>query len=115
MNKFALIVESGEVRSQYNDAVITKDGDKFLVVIDTEGWVEATSSWWDGSLKSSGGLPLNLKLFESFDAATEFAKRWGGHPWYRKPNGNFEVIEVRPVFQQVQVGYDFAAMKEPTK
>jgi len=114
MNKFALIVESGEARSS-DDAVLTEDGDKFLVIIEPEGWVEATSSRWDGNLKSSNGFPHDPKLFKSPEAATKFAKRWGGHPWWCNPNGNFEVIEVRPVFEQVQVGYDFAAMTEPTK
>jgi hypothetical protein len=106
MSKFVLIVESKEARSGYDNSVLTKAGDKFLVTIEPEGWVEATSSRWTGSLNESNGFPIRAKLFDSKDAAVKFGKRWKGHPWYCKPNGNFQVIEVKPIFKQVLDGYE---------
>lgn len=99
--KFAVVVESREVRSGYNNVLMTKAGDKFLVTVEPEGWVEATSSHWNGGL-------ANAKLFDCQTKAEEFAKRWKGHPWWCQPNGNFEVFEVRPIFKQVLVGYEAA-------
>lgn len=101
MNKYALIVESAEARTGYDNSVITQAGDKFLVTIEPEGWVEATSNRWTGSLNSSNGFPVNPKLFDSAEDANKFAHRWKGHPWYCKPNGSFEVVEVKPKFKQV--------------
>lgn len=106
ISKFALIVESAEARSGYDNSVITRTGEKMLVTVEPEGWVEATSSRWTGSLNDSDGFPIKAKLFDSAEAATKFAKRWNGHPWYCKPNGNFEVVEVKPNFKQVLDGYE---------
>ena len=115
MNKFAIIVESIEARSLYDDYVITRSGQKFLVVIEPEGWVEATSIRWTGSLKSSGGFPYKPKLFNSSESAAKFAKSWKGHPWDCKPNGNFEVVEVKEVFKQVHDGYEIVKATGETK
>lgn len=105
---FAVIVESCEARSGYNDSIMTKAGDKFLVTVEPEGWVEATSSQWNGSLRNSNGFPHKPKMFDSREAAEKFAKRWKGHPWWCRPNGNFDIIEIEPVFKQVPDGYAIA-------
>ena len=99
MNKFAIIVESKEAISGYNHTVMTKAGDKFLVTKDHEGWVEASSTRWNGEIEDP-------KLFPSRASAESFAKRWKGHPWWCKPNGNFEILEVKPVYTQVLRGYE---------
>jgi len=106
ISKFVLIVESHEARSGYNNTVLTESGDRFLVVDEPEGWVEATSAAWTGSLNDSNGFPHEPKLFESVGEAAAFAKRWEGHPWWCKPNGKYEILEMRPAFKQVQDGYE---------
>jgi hypothetical protein len=106
MSKFALIIESAEAKSEYDNSVMTRTGEKMLVIEDPERWVEATSHYWHSNYNNSEGFPPFTKLFGSVEAATEFAKRWVGHPWYCKPNGNFEVIEVMPRYKQVLKGYE---------
>lgn len=105
MSKFVLIVEGKEARSR-SGCVVIPAGEKFLVVEEPEGWVEATSCSYRGNLRRSRGLQSQAKVFDSVAAATEFAQCWKGHPWYCKPNGNYEVIEVRPVSIQVFDGYE---------
>ena len=107
MSSFVVVVESFEARSEYGK-VITKNGQKLLVTF-SEGW--DSSSDWNGNINSSSNEP---KLFESIDSATAFARKWEGHPWYCKPNGNFEIIEVRPVYKQVQDGYEIVKVVERT-
>ena len=108
MKKFVLIVESKEARSGHNDTVMTRNGDKFLVTLEPEGWVEATSEIWS-DLYSKRGFPNSVKVFNSEEDAVKFAKRWKGHPWWCVPNGNYEVIEVTPRFRQVPDGYTAAS------
>ena len=100
MNKFALIVESREATNDIN--IVTKEGEKFLVTVQPEGWVEATSTRLIGKLDI---LFNRTKLFDSVEEATKFAKRWAGHPWWCIPNGKFEIVEVQPVFKQMLDGY----------
>jgi hypothetical protein len=108
MKKFVLIVESEEARSGYNDSVVTRNGDKFLVTLEPEGWVEATSEAWSGSPYSKRAFPNSVKVFNSEEDAVKFAKRWKGHPWWCVPNGNYKVIEVIPRFRPVHDGYTTA-------
>ncbi len=106
MSKFALIIESSEAISECYNSVMTRTGEKMLVIEDSECGVEATSHYWHSSYNDSEGFPPFTKLFDSVEAATEFAKRWVGHPWYCKPNGNFEVVEVTPRYKKVLKGYE---------
>ena len=97
---YAVVVESSEARSgSPGEPIMTKEGEKFIVVNQPEGWVEADSRHW------SGKVPADAKVFKTPEAAEKFAKRWKGHPWWVKPNGNFEVIEVEPVFESKFAGY----------
>lgn len=100
---FILIVESNEARSGVKgNPVLTKKGDRFLVENENEGWVEATSSRWREKINKGA------KLFETAAEAESFAHRWQGHPWWCRPNGNYEVINVKPVFEKITVGYERA-------
>ncbi len=83
----------------------TQYGEKFLVIDDDGGWVEASSVSLPNNFKASNHGLNNAKVFKSAEDAANFARRWNGHPWWCKPNGNFEVIEVVPVFRQVKNGY----------
>lgn len=105
MNKYVVVVESSEAISGYDNAVMTKEGDKFLVTKDTDGWVDASSSRWGGNINESNGFPIHAKMFDTQQAAIKFATRWKGHPWWCKPNGNFVVLEVSPKYEQKLVGY----------
>ena len=95
---FALIVSSLQVKSGKD--TMTESGERFLVMVEPEGWVPATSSLYKGEIY--GGA----KLFETAEAAEDFAKTWRGHPWWVKPGKKFEVIEVRQKFKKVPDGYE---------
>ena len=105
MSSFIVVGESLEALSE-SGKVITKNGQKFIVTF-SEGWDSSIS--WNGNINRSSNNP---KLFESIDTATEFARKWKGHPWYYKPNGKFEIVEVRPVYKQVQDGYEIVKIIE---
>ena len=96
---YALIVEGKEARSA-NGTVMAEEGEKFLVVKEPEGWVEADSCRWDGSVGA------DVKKFSSREAAEKFARKWDGFPWWCVPNGNFEVVEIRPKYVKVLDGYE---------
>lgn len=97
---YAIIVTSAEVKPAiHRGSVMTKEGTRFIVTDDREGWVEATSRRFRGT------FPPDTKVFKSYDEAVEFGYRWGGHPWWCKP-ALFEVAEVYPVFKPVITGYE---------
>lgn len=97
---FALVVESHEAKA-VSGTVLTKDGELFWACVEPEGWVEATSS----RCTDKNCVPGDAKIFKNEEAAGKFAARWKGHPWWCKPNGNFEVIRVEPVYRRVLDGY----------
>ena len=96
---YALVVEGGEAKSS-DGAVIAEEGQKFLVIKDTEGWVEAESIYWNGNFTK------DVKTFDTEEEAKEFAQRWEGFPWWCRPNGNFEIIKIRPRYKKVLDGYE---------
>lgn len=98
---FVVVVESAKVISGAKvNSPITYEGDRFIVTIDPEHWVEADSQHFNGE------IPPHAKIFDTFNEAEKFAKRWGGHPYWCKPNGNYEIIEVQPKFGEPQIiGY----------
>ena len=79
---------------------MTSEGEKFIVVQCDGGWVEAESRHYTGK------IPLNVKLFESKEDAIKFAQRWQGHPWWCKPNGNFQVYKVKPKTEPKIIGWE---------
>jgi hypothetical protein len=108
MTGHVLMVQSSLVLA-VNKSVITEEGECFWVTEDDGNWVEATSvsvgirllplKLWGKE------IPMDAKLFPTEEEATAFAKRWQGHPWWVKPNGNFKVITVEPVFEQRKIAY----------
>lgn len=108
-NKYALIVESKEAKSS-SGTVVTEEGDRFLVKKNPDGWTDATSVQWS-YVSDLDCLSDELKVFTTKEAAIAFARKWTGHPWYCKPNGNFEVIEVLPVYKKSLVGHKFVGRK----
>lgn len=97
---YALIVVSKEMRSgAKGNPIVTSEGEKFVVCDESDGWVEATSSSYRGS------IPPDVKAFRSPAEAEAFAKKWKGHPWWCSPNGEYEIVELRPVFELQQIGW----------
>lgn len=56
--------------------------------------------------QTHGKIASDAMAFSTREIAEEFAKKWTGHPWWCKPSGQFEVIEVTPRYRQVIDGYD---------
>ena len=96
-HQFAIIVTSQEVRD--NDGhIMTKAGERFLL---TEGeWVDATSIRLPNE-----DFPKETKSFPSRAKAKAFAKRWIGHPWWCKPTGEYEIVEIKPAYKSILSGY----------
>jgi hypothetical protein len=101
---YVVVVDSKEARSSYKDnPILTYEGDRFIVLNDDEGWVEATST-----LFINGEIPRRAKLFDTEKEAVAFAERWKGHPWWCIPNGNYEIIEIVPKIEAITrlIGYE---------
>jgi len=96
---FVLIIQSKQVKA-FDGSILTEAGQKILVCNEPGGWVPATGSRYTGKIEG------DAKIFSSKEAATEFAKTWGGHPWYVVPGKSFEVVEVKQKFKQVPDGYE---------
>ncbi len=96
-----MIVESRQVLDAHND-VITKKGERFLVMLEHEGWVEATSQ----RIEDSDAIHKDAKIFDTPEEAKAFIKRWEGHPWWCVPNGKYELVEVTPRYVQVFSGWE---------
>lgn len=107
MSRYVVLVQSREARSgTAGRPIMTADGEWFVVVVEPEGWVEATSQ----SYKLGHPIPADAKPFFSKEAAERFAQRWKGHPWWCEPNGNYQVLEVKPKIRVERhvVGYEIA-------
>lgn len=100
---FIVIVESKEVLD-YTGFGITKEGTKFIITIDPDGWGDTSDSY-----NNSNDITKHVKLFKTEKEADKFAKKWKGHPWWCKPNGNYTIHEVFPVTKQVVVGYSLTS------
>lgn len=100
--RFAVVVTCKEARSS-DKSVITKAGERRLVMKEPGGWVEATSQGFVGA------FPLDTKTFPTAEEAHGFAERWKGHPWYCVPNGEFEIFAITPLYTQSLAGYELAS------
>lgn len=95
---FILKMQCKEIRSSLNDEIMTREGQ----------WVWITNGEW-GTTSGNGffdKIPGDVLEFESKEKAEKFTKHWQGHPWYYKPNGVWEILEVKPKFKQVQDGWE---------
>lgn len=104
---YILVVHGKEVKSG-DGTPLAKEDEEFLVTEEADGWVEATSTSFRWALQVCGGIPGGVKVFDTKEDAEKFAAKWKGHPWWCKPNGKFEVIEVKPKYNQILVGYERA-------
>jgi hypothetical protein len=97
---YAVVFECKEARVGIGRRpIVTAAGTKALLLVEPEGWVPATSGEFSGSFAGA-------KRFRSEADAHEFMRTWGGHPWYNTPNGKYELIELRPVYEQVVRGWE---------
>jgi hypothetical protein len=99
MSKFAVCFKSQEACSSAGD-VVTREDEEYWVILEQEGWVEATSS----PVSFDSAPPKDIKLFSSEERAHSFMTRWKGHPWYCSPK-SYEILEVEPVYEQRLKGY----------
>jgi hypothetical protein len=98
MTKFAIIVTGSEVKSSSN-SILSEEGQQYWVVIEREGWVEATSRHYQRA------VPQDIKLFDSEDDAKAFADRWEGHPWWCKPK-SYTVVKLQERYEHIMTGYE---------
>lgn len=91
--KYALRVTGVEVRHHLTGTIMASEGDVYWVVCSDEFCVSGVKS----TLGKDGRLPTGVVLFESVEAASDFGRRWKGHPWWVVPK-SFEVVEVEPVY-----------------
>jgi hypothetical protein len=101
MKLYGLIVTGSEQRSGYDNTIMTRRGEQFWVVIESDGWVPATSR----GMKNRTDVPNDLKVWKTKEEAVSFGKMWKGHPWWCSPIG-FEVIEIEPKFKEIFDGYN---------
>lgn len=96
---YAAIVKSKRVASQ--GTVYTKTGERFWIV---------KGEWGPSSHQclTHPGVPSDVMTWETEEEAEAFAKGWGGHPWWCKPNGKFEIVKVRPKYKTIKDGYELA-------
>ncbi len=95
------------VNRKAHEAPLTEGG--------TMAWLTDSDGYWIGETFSQYGraisrtnIPPETILFESREHA---AAQWScsrDHigPWYVKPDGHFEIVEVRQKFKQVPDGYE---------
>jgi hypothetical protein len=97
---YAVVFECKEARAGLpGRPVVTEAGTMALLCVEPEGWVPATGSTF------SGGF-ADAKRFSSEADAHEFMHTWDGHPWYYIPSGKYELIELRPQYEQVVRGWE---------
>ena len=104
---FVVIVSSKEAKSGVEgNPVITRDGERFVVLVEPGGWVEATSCRYN----QGDVLPPDAKTFKTLASAKQFARRWKGHPWWVVPDGNFEIIQVKRITRTRKYTHGFRSL-----
>lgn len=97
---FAIIVTGLEARSGFPcNSIVSNAGDRFWVTI--EDSVGASSTHF----RSYDEVPRHAKTFMSSEVAEKFAKQWKGHPWWCRPSGEYEIVELHPKYRRVPDGY----------
>lgn len=82
--------------------LISREGQWHWIVNEPDGWV------WGTSISAHGDrVAGDVKTFTTKEAALEGQARWKKdyHPWYGKPNGVYEIVELEPTFQTTQTGW----------
>ena len=104
-HKLALVVKVKGAKS------LNIPRNSYMLVEEAEGWVEATSSVWNGD-KHATDWHRSPKLFNNEQEIKEFLSRWDGHPWYCKPyKTGYKVFKVAPVYKQVQCGWKYEQLE----
>lgn len=98
MTKFAIIVSGSEVKSVAGNT-LSAEGQRYWVVIEREGWVEATSRHYQRA------VPEDVKLFDSETSARAFADCWTGHPWWCKPK-SYTIVKLQERYERIMTGYE---------
>ncbi len=105
MNQFAILFRCKHVPDFRGDTMTP--GGTFTWLVSEEGyWQGETFGGIRGTSREK--IPGNVVLFDSREQAekewTEYREQIG--PWWIKPDGRFEVIEVKLKFKQVPDGYE---------
>jgi hypothetical protein len=106
--KYVLCVQSKEAPAGLGRAPMTEEGDWFLVMEDVpDHWVEATAMRVTLPFDPAYIFNTDVKVFDTAAEAAAFAQRWGGHPWWCRPNGTFQIYEVSAHYKVTtkHVGY----------
>lgn len=106
--RYAIIVQGKEVKAD-NGNLMTREGDRFWVLREPQGWVSATST----RFKGYENVPSDILTFESEAAAKEFASKWNGHPWYCRPYKR-KGLEIVPVQVRTRVVFDGYELRKET-
>ncbi len=82
--------------------LVSRNGDWHWIINEPEGWVWATSS-----TASSQGVNADVKVFATRNEAVDACDVWkeSYHPWYGKPNGIYEIVELEPTYSTKQTGW----------
>lgn len=85
-----------------NGVLVSRDGEWRWIVREPEGWVWATSQGG-----ADQGVAGDVKTWQTREAAERATLRWEKeyHPWYGKPNGIYEVVELAPTYRTTQTGW----------
>lgn len=89
--QFGIVYECKEAINA-SGKVTTEEGYRCVISYDPGGYGPT------GSPLSSGFK--YAALWNTFEEAEEFAKKWWGNPWYHIPNGNYEIVELEPLYVQ---------------
>jgi hypothetical protein len=99
---YALFIQGKEAKSSEGNLIVGKEGGWYLVCKEPENWVPATGYVVKGFIL----IRKDAKLFKTIEDAEAFAGTWAGHPWWVIPNGNFKIIKVKPVYEQILLRYE---------
>lgn len=100
--QFALIISCQKVKSNIDEtSIMTEEGEQ--VWISRSDFCPTSTTMF---MYPRENPPTDLMTFSSKEKAEEFAKQWKGHPWYYIPNGNYEVVTIRPKMVEVQKGFE---------
>jgi len=109
---FALLFRCKEVypvNRKQHESPLTKGG--------TLAWLTEDDGYWWGNTFSEYGrgisrsnIPHDVVLFKTREEAEAARPKVLKHigPWYVKPDGHFEIVEVRQKFKQIPDGYEEA-------
>lgn len=95
--KYAVKFRCKEVRTS-DGSIITYEGET-MWLIEGSWWTPTSLILNDYWATDYTDYDNKLITFDSREAAEEFMKGWGGHPWKCVPK-DWEVLEVKPKYKQ---------------